>query len=107
VAASELAAWTGIYRDPWLGEVSICPQGDAVRFAAVKSPRLSGPVMRLDRRLLVHWDDPGVDPDAWLDFHAASGAEPITLRMAKVDPLGDFSSDYEDLRFQRIGTCPR
>jgi CubicO group peptidase (beta-lactamase class C family) len=107
VAASELAAWTGIYRDPWLGEVSICPQGDAVRFAAVKSPRLSGPVMRLDRRLLVHWDHPGVDPDAWLDFHAASGAEPITLRMAKVDPLGDFSSDYEDLRFQRIGTCPR
>ena len=106
VATGELAAWTGVYRDPWLGEVSICPQGDTVQFAATKSPRLAGPVMRLDGRLLVHWTDPGVDPDAWLDFHAASGSEPITLRMAKVDPLADFSSDYEDLHFQRIGACP-
>ena len=32
--------------------------------------------------------------------------QPATLRMAKLDPKGDFSSDYEDLLFQRIGDCP-
>src|SRR5262245_27581796 len=25
--------------------------------------------------------------------------------MAKVDPTGDFSSDYEDLHFTRVGAC--
>ena len=104
--AARLAAWTGIYRDPWLGEVALCPQAGGVHFAAAKSPRLAGDVMRSGKRYFVHWTDPGVDPDAWLDFQAASGAQPVGLRMAKVDPLGDFSSDYEDLHFQRVRACP-
>lgn len=105
VAAAELAAWTGIYRDPWLGAVTLCPQADGVRFTAAKSPKLAGSVMRSGNRYFVHWTAPGVDPDAWLDFQAASSTQPITLRMAKVDRLGDFSSDYEDLHFQRVGDC--
>ncbi|MEO8747774.1 MAG: serine hydrolase [Rhodanobacter sp.] len=102
---AQLSAWSGTYRDPWLGDVAICPQGDRVHFAAAKSPRLAGNVMRSGKRYLVHWTDPGVDPDAWLDFHPGSATQPITLRMAKVDRLGDFSSDYEDLHFQRVGDC--
>ena len=58
---------------------------------------------QLGHRYLVHWVDPAVDLDAWLDPHAGS---PPTLTMAKLDPLGDFSSDYEDLHFERIGNCP-
>jgi hypothetical protein len=83
----------------------VCPRGGQLRFAAKKSPRLAGTVMRLGTRYFVHWDDAGVDPDAWMDFHAA-GDGPATLRMAKLDPQGDFSSDYEDLRFERVGDCP-
>jgi hypothetical protein len=52
----------------------------------------------------VHWD--GGELDAWLDFHAASAGTPVSLRMAKLDPQGDFSSDYEDLDFRRTGDCP-
>jgi CubicO group peptidase (beta-lactamase class C family) len=105
VEPAAFGAWAGRYRDPWLGEVSLCPRADGVQFTALKSPRLAGRVMQLGARYLVHWDDPGVDPDAWLDFTDARGAHPVTLRMAKVEP-GDFSSDYEDLHFQRIGDCP-
>lgn len=104
--AIELAAWSGTYRDPWFGDASLCPRDGHVRFAAAKSPTLSGIVMRLGERYLVHFDDPGI-LDAWLDFHAASADQPITLRMAKLDPHGDFSSDYEDLAFQRKGGCRR
>jgi CubicO group peptidase (beta-lactamase class C family) len=103
VDATAFAPWTGRYRDPWFGEIALCARGAQTRFAAVKSPKLAGSVMRLGARYLVHWDDPAVEPDAWLDFHAGS---PPTLRMAKVDPDGDFSSDYEDLHFQRVGDCP-
>jgi hypothetical protein len=62
--------------------------------------------MRLGTRYLAHWDDSG-ELDAWLDFHAAQDGQPITLRMAKLDPKGDFSSDYEDLDFQRVESCRR
>ena len=105
-APAALAAWTGRYRDPWLGDLLLCPKGDRVHFAVAKSPRLNGDVMRLGGRDLVHWSHHGMDPDAWLDFHPAQGGRPATLTMAKVDPLGDFSSDYEDLHFTRTGDCP-
>ncbi len=101
----ELATWTGKYRDPWFGDISLCPRGDQVRFVAVKSPTMTGTVMRLGKRYLVHWDGSG-SLDAWLDFHAATGDAPATLRMAKLDPQGDFSFDYEDLELQRNGDCP-
>jgi hypothetical protein len=101
---AELNAWTGVYRDPWFGEISLCPQGSQVRFAAAKSPSLAGQVMRAGTRYLVHWDH-DAELDAWLDFHAAERAQPMTLTMAKTDPQGDFSSDYEDLHFSRVGAC--
>ena len=96
-------AWSGRYRDPWFGEITLCPGKDTVQWASRKSPHMHGTVKQLGQRYLVHWDDPAVDLDAWLDPHAGS---PPTLTMAKLDPLGDFSSDYEDLHFERIGDCP-
>jgi len=106
VAPAKLAAWTGRYRDPWLGDLSLCPKNGRVHFAVAKSPRLNGDVMRLGKRALVRWSHHGMDPDAWLDFHPAQGGQAAMLTMAKVDPLGDFSSDYEDLHFTRTGDCP-
>ncbi|WP_246120861.1 hypothetical protein [Luteimonas granuli] len=62
--------------------------------------------MRAGDRLLVDFDSLGADADAWLDFAAGSGGAAPTLAMAKVDPDADFSYDYEDLAFGRIGPCP-
>jgi CubicO group peptidase (beta-lactamase class C family) len=100
-----LATWTGRYRDPWFGEISLCPRDGRLHFAAVKSPKLVGTVMQLGKRYLIHWNSRDVDMDAWLHHEAAGGRQPATLHMAKLDPEGDFSSDYEDLLFQRIGDC--
>jgi CubicO group peptidase (beta-lactamase class C family) len=98
---SSLQAWLGRYRDPWFGEISICEQDGQVKFNAAKSPRLTGDVMLVGERLLVDWD--GIeDEEPWLTFKAG---KPVTLTMAKLDPEGDFSSDYEDLFFTRTGAC--
>ena len=43
-----------------------------------------------------------MDEEPWLTFTAG---KPVTLTLAKVDPEGDFSSDYEDLFFTRVGAC--
>jgi CubicO group peptidase (beta-lactamase class C family) len=104
VSPKDMAPWLGIYRDPWLGEVSICPQRDSVRFQSTKSPLLSGRVARSGPRYFVDWDGDNVDTDAWLDF-AASPDGAVALTMAKVDPDADFSSDFEDLAFTRMRSC--
>lgn len=96
----DLRSQLGRWRDPWFGTISLCPQGDAVRFVATKSPRLTGTVMRAGQRYLVHWDHG--DTDAWLSFPTdAKGV----LHMSKVDPSADFSSDFEDLSFHREHGC--
>ena len=106
VAASALADRTGVYRDPWFGDVDICPNGDGVRFASRKSPLLTGRVMRVGDRLLVEWQGEGTDAEPWLHFGDANdGAKTMTL--SKVDPDADFSNDFEDLAFTRVGDCAR
>ena len=95
-----LAKQLGIYRDPWFGEVAICERDGAIGFASAKSPQLTGEVMQSGERLLVDWRDDSIDAEAWLDFTA-----PGTLRLSKVDPEADFSYDYEDLVFTRVGDC--
>jgi CubicO group peptidase (beta-lactamase class C family)/D-alanyl-D-alanine dipeptidase len=96
----DLAAQLGVWRDPWFGEVSICPARAGVRFASAKSPTLEGPVMRVGDRYLVQWEHG--DAEAWLRFPAEGDT---TMRMAKVDPDADFSYDYEDLAFTRVRDC--
>lgn len=98
---AELAAQLGVWRDPWFGEARLCGHGNTVRFASVKSPRLTGQVMRVGDRYLVQWDHDEIE--AWLLPPAQPGD---ALRMAKVDPDADFSSDYEDLAFRREHACP-
>jgi CubicO group peptidase (beta-lactamase class C family) len=103
VGVADMRPWLGTYRDPWLGNVSICPGSDGVHFQSEKSPLLSGRVLRQAGRYVVDWDGDNVDTDAFLDFAQAGGT--VTLAMAKVDPDADFSSDFEDLAFTRVRGC--
>lgn len=103
--AASLKPWLGRYRDPWFGEISLCERDGHVRFDAAKSPLMTGDLMRVGDRLLVDWDDVSVDMEPWLTFAPALAGKPVTLTLAKVDPDGDFSSDYEDLFFTRVGAC--
>ena len=97
VAPGALRDWLGVWRDPWFGEVRLCPVGDAVEWRSAKSPKMHGRVGRLDGRYLLVWDDEAVDENAWLAFSRDGGRK--QLHMAKLNPDGDFSSDYEDLAF--------
>jgi len=100
-----LSRQLGIYQDPWFGEVSICDKPGAIEFSAAKSPLFSGEVMQAGERLLVDWRTDRIDVDAWLDFASPAPGAPMALRLSKVDPEADFSYDYEDLAFTRVGDC--
>lgn len=111
-----MAAWLGIYRDPWFGDVSICDRDEAIVFSSAKSPQLTGKLMRVaGAGLLVDWDQDDIDAEAWLQFETrmltptnrARHVDPVTkLFLTKVDPNADFSYDFEDLEFTRVGSCP-
>ncbi|HET7267541.1 MAG TPA: serine hydrolase domain-containing protein [Oleiagrimonas sp.] len=100
VSPAEMQAKLGVWRDPWFGKVRICPHDGKVRFASKMSPMLTGEVMRLGKRYMVHWAHG--DADAWLKFPAGDDG---ILRMHKIDPNADFSYDYDDLHFTRLHGC--
>jgi len=104
VAISAAPTRAGRYRDPWFGEVAVCPRGQTLAFQASKSPLLRGRVLESGGRWLVDWDDDSVDAEPWLDFaRDAQGA--ATMKLAAIDPDADFSYDYADLEFHRVGDC--
>ena len=105
VPAPSLEGWLGVYRDPWFGEVRLCARGSRVRFESMKSPMLAGRVLRSGGRYLVDWDHDGVEVEAWLDLQQDKDSNVRRMTLAKVDPQGDFSYDYEDLAFERVGDC--
>lgn len=55
--------------------------------------------------MLVDWRDDSIDAESWLDFSMPAPGAPVTLRLSKVDPEADFSYDYENLLFTRVGDC--
>jgi CubicO group peptidase (beta-lactamase class C family) len=105
-AGAEARALLGVWRDPWFGEVAICPRADGVAFASARSPLMRGRVMRVGERWLVDWDDDSVDAEAWLHPPSRRAGDGATLTVSHVDPDADFSYDYGDLAFTRLHDCP-
>src|SRR5690606_33350750 len=103
VSPGEMQDVLGRYRDPWFGEVDVCPAGDAVHFASKKSPRMSGVILRSQARRFVDWHDAGITSEAWLDFEASTTGQ--GLRMSRIDPRSGSSYGFEALEFEKIGDC--
>jgi len=101
--AQEFASRLGTWRDPWFGEVALCVRDGQVRWESAKSPMLAGRIVRAGERWRIDWDHDSVDLEAWVDF-AGTGND-MRMTLAKVDPDADFSYDYEDLAFARVGDC--
>lgn len=105
VTVDEAREFLGIYKDPWLGEIALCPEGEAVVWRARKSPKLHGTLHRVAARWLVEWDEPDVaGADAWLDPATVAG-KGVTLAMRAIDPETDFSYDFQDLAPTRLRAC--
>jgi CubicO group peptidase (beta-lactamase class C family) len=103
VRAGEMQAWLGRWRDPWFGEVRICQVGQGVQWRSLKSPKMQGDISRLDGRYMLVWDSKDVDEEPWLSFSEEAGVR--KLHMAKINPRGDWSSDYEHFSFTKVGEC--
>jgi len=96
----DLSQFTGRYRDPWFGDVTIRLEDGQLVFAADKSPKLTGGMTHNDgSRFVVRWTDRTLEADAYVLFERGENDRVIGISMTKLDH-GDF--DFEDLDLSRV-----
>ncbi len=96
----DLTQYTGRYRDPWFGDVTIRLEDGQLVFAADKSPKLTGGMTHNDgSRFVVRWTDRSLEADAYVLFERGENDRIIGISMTKLDH-GDF--DFEDLDLSRV-----
>ncbi len=95
-----LAAYAGVYRDPWYGTVTVSAVGEGLRLSMDRTPLLQGPLTPFDGETFRATFDDRTQEDAYVAFELEAG-RPVRATMRAVSPLADFSYDYHDLRLTR------
>jgi hypothetical protein len=98
----DMGLFTGVYRDPWLGEVVISVKAGRPWFDSRRSPKLTGELFPYKgNSFVVKWRDRSMDADAWVTFGLNEQGKAATMTMKAISPLTDFSYDFQDLSFTR------
>ena len=97
------ADYTGTYRDPWYGEMTISlPQDGRLRIRFDRSPGMEGELSAVSGNAFrTNWTDPTIE-NATVAFSVTNG-KVDGATMKAVSPLADFSWDYQDLAFRNDG----
>lgn len=96
----ELSQFTGRYRDPWFGEITVELEDGQLLFSSDKSPKLKGWLKHSDgNRFVVRWIDRTLGTDAYVLFEQKDSGPVTGISMTKMDD-GDF--DFEDLVLTRV-----
>lgn len=95
-----LLQFTGRYRDPWFGDVSIGLKDGQLVFSAVKSPKLLGEMRHLEgNRFMVRWADRSLEADAYVRFETDRNDKVTGISMTG---MYDGGYDFEDLKLMRV-----
>ena len=95
-----LSQFTGRYRDPWFGDITISLKDGQLIFAAEKSPKFLGEMRHLEgKRFVVHWIDRTLEADAYVLFETDRNHKLTGISMTKMDD-GDY--DFEDLALKKV-----
>ena len=99
--AAPLAAYAGIYRDPWFGDVTIELQGDELWFISTRSPRMKGQLWPNEGdTFYAHWTDRTLEADTWVRFVRDDDGATQAMELQQVSEESDW--DFTDLAFQRV-----
>ncbi|HLX65961.1 MAG TPA: DUF3471 domain-containing protein, partial [Puia sp.] len=100
--AADPSIYAGVYRDAWLGEVTISMKNNRLWFDSKRSPRLTGEMLPYKgNSFIVKWNDRSMDADAYVIFSLDERGIATGITMKPVSPLTDFSYDFQDLDFHR------
>lgn len=97
-----LADYTGTYRDPWYGDVTISMKNEALFIDMSRSEMLDGPLIQYDGdQFAAIWPDRSLNADAFVAFTVESG-QVTGLKMKAISEFTDFSFDFHDLNLVKI-----
>lgn len=93
---------TGIYHDPWFGDVEISGREGSYRIASKTSPRLKGELLPYNASTFIaKWDDRSYDADAFVIFNFDEKGMGQSISIKPISEITDFSFDFEDLDLRR------
>ena len=102
--AAARAAFAGRYADAWRGEASVSDANGALRLVFSRTDGLKGNMEQVGSDLfIVHWDDRSLHADAYVRFRRDYAGAPDAFTMKAVSAQTDFSFDFHDLDFHRVG----
>ena len=94
--------YTGVYRDSWLGEMSVSVKNGKLWLDCRRSPKLTGELLPYKgNSFIVKWVERSMDADAYVVFGLDERGVATGITMKPVSPLTDFSYDFQDLDFHR------
>lgn len=94
-----LAAYAGVYRDPWYGAVTVRLSGAGLTIGFDKTPAMTGPLQPWDGEVFkTAFPDRNIE-DALVTFET-DGTRVTRMTMTPFSPSADFSYDYQDLDFR-------
>lgn len=94
--------YTGIFTDPWFGNIELTEQKGRLWFQSLKSPKLRGEMFFYKgNTFVVKWNDRSMDADAFMVFNLDKDGKAAGIKMEAISPLTDFSYDFQDLDFTR------
>jgi CubicO group peptidase (beta-lactamase class C family) len=100
-----LAAYAGVYRDPWYGTITVSVTGKgkttALKISFDKTPSLRGALLTFDGDTFQTRFEDRSQENAFMTFTVKNGAV-AGAAMRAISPLADFSYDYQDLKLTRV-----
>ena len=100
---ARISDYTGIYRDPWFGDVSLNVNDGVLTYTADKSPKLTGPMEQIgEHQFVVRWIDRSIEGDAIAQFSLDETGNVSGMTMVLESEFSDFSFDFQDLNFSRL-----
>lgn len=97
-----LDAYTGTYRDPWYGTVTVTRRGRQLYLDMQHSELLDGPLTTYDGDTFAAiWPNRTLKADALVTF-ATDGTRATGIRMKAISEITDFSYDFHDLDLKRV-----
>lgn len=98
------AGYTGRYRDPWYGDITVKEENGKLVMRFTHSPDLTGTLEHWQYdTFIARWKNRAMDADAYVTFSLKPDGSVDQIKMAAVSPLTDFSFDFHHLVLKPVG----
>lgn len=99
-----LDRYTGQFKDPWYGQITIAKGKSGLTIDFSDTPRMSGPLAHYQYdTFIARFEDKGIEP-AYVTFSLDAEGKIERITMKAVSPTADFSFDYHHLNFTPVKT---